>query len=450
MEMSQVRAPAEEHGTGGQGGAVPFEGFEPPESNFWRLPNNWFDLAARFSSWAEHKVVEYILRHTWGYHEYGIAKLITMDEFMHGRKRRDGTRLDAGCGMAENSIKKGIADAVAHGFLIVTIDDSDKGRIKKYYAPRMRRPPADEGEHAISHRDQGMTGQGQSLTPRSQALTLDPHTLTLQAPDPIPTAQPLTPSRPGADARTEETPPETHPRQDTASKTPPVAALPGLAMRGRQGSQGDVYPSEYAPSATSVAPGSVPSGRPATHGRVRDRARRAAAEQLPGDHGPRPVRIHPHSPASNAEQPPVALRPAPADGSSRPTSAPSASSRRLRVSAVGRSPVSSDISDLAARLVAEGVGAAKARALAATFPAERIERQLAWIDSRNYRDRAATLVASIEADFAAPPRRPGGIEAAGLDRGKYFRGSYALCPHCGCRPCAPNCGAAQAPVARRG
>ena len=84
-----VQALAEEHGTGGQGEALPFEGFEPPESNFWRLPNNWFDLAARFSSWAEHKVVEYILRHTWGYHEYGIAKLITMDEFMHGRKRRD-------------------------------------------------------------------------------------------------------------------------------------------------------------------------------------------------------------------------------------------------------------------------------------------------------------------------------------------------------------------------
>src|SRR5579871_6670759 len=104
-----------------------FEGFEPPESNFWRLPNNWFDIVAGFTSWAEHKVVEYILRHTWGYQEYDICKQITMDEFMHGRKRRDGSRLDAGCGMAENSIKKGIADAVLHGFLVVEEDHSDLG-----------------------------------------------------------------------------------------------------------------------------------------------------------------------------------------------------------------------------------------------------------------------------------------------------------------------------------
>ncbi len=57
---------------------------------------------------------------------------------MHGRKRRDGSRLDAGCGMAENSIKKGIADAVASGFLIVEVDTRDLEYIRKFYAPRMR------------------------------------------------------------------------------------------------------------------------------------------------------------------------------------------------------------------------------------------------------------------------------------------------------------------------
>ena len=31
-------------------------------------------------------------RHTWGYREYGLKKHITLDEFMHGRKRRDGIR----------------------------------------------------------------------------------------------------------------------------------------------------------------------------------------------------------------------------------------------------------------------------------------------------------------------------------------------------------------------
>ena len=170
------------------------------------------------------------------------VKLITMDEFMHGRKRRDGSRLDAGCGMAENSIKKGIADAVAHGFLIVQTDDSDRGRIKKYYAPRMRQPLEDEGEHASAppltprpvgaggtprpifssqqpaaggpqlrartapapapatydHRIDGARGQhvqagGQMLMGEGQTLTPDPQTLIPQSPAQTPQPQDLTP-----------------------------------------------------------------------------------------------------------------------------------------------------------------------------------------------------------------------------------------------------------------
>jgi hypothetical protein len=173
-----------------------FEGFDPPESNFWRLPNNWFDLVAGFTSWAEHKVVEYILRHTWGYNEYGVSKLITMDEFMHGRKRRDGSRMDAGCGMAENSIKKGIADAVAHGFLIVEVDTRDLGRIRKFYAPRMRGPvQADEGMHARPAEDRKLIPGGQELTPDPRILTLDRQPVTR-------VTQELTPRPPITDPRT--------------------------------------------------------------------------------------------------------------------------------------------------------------------------------------------------------------------------------------------------------
>ena len=71
---SPTRHPPDTDGTGGAVIPMPFEGFDPPESNFWRLPNNWFDLVSHFTSWAEHKVVEYILRHTWGYHEYGVGQ----------------------------------------------------------------------------------------------------------------------------------------------------------------------------------------------------------------------------------------------------------------------------------------------------------------------------------------------------------------------------------------
>jgi hypothetical protein len=177
-------------------GTPRFEGFDPPESNFWRLPNNWFDLVAGFTSWAEHKVVEYILRHTWGYNEYGVSKLITMDEFMHGRKRRDGSRMDAGCGMAENSIKKGIADAVSHGFLIVEVDSRDLGRIRKFYAPRMRGPvQADEGIHARPAEDRKLIPGGQGLTPDPRILTLDRQPVTRLA-------QELIPRPPTTDPRT--------------------------------------------------------------------------------------------------------------------------------------------------------------------------------------------------------------------------------------------------------
>lgn len=381
---------------GGSCTAMPFEGFDPPESNFWRLPNNWFDIAACFTSWAEHKVVEYILRHTWGYHEYDICKLITMDEFMHGRKRRDGSRLDAGCGMAENSIKKGIADAVAHGFLIVEVDDSDRGRIKKFYAPRMRRPQRDEGAHAArpvagaqaeqqhmmrgtadretavqmptaqvvergaaaaqpqSLRDQRLRVQGQSLTPEDHSLMGESAHLT-------PDAQQLTPHQHSLTLRTAASDPRT-------GKESPVQHL-----------------------------------RKATR---RQQTRLAAV---------------PFNPEHAADQ---------------------------RVPPVSRiSPVEEDA---LRRLIAEGITATRARALVDAYPAERILRQLDWIDARSYQNRQATLIAAIERDYAAPASRRANASASGepFDAAKFHRGIYAVCPQCSSRPCI--CAALRdLPAARR-
>ena len=95
----------------------PFPGFEYPESNWFRLPNNWPDLTAEITSLAELKVVEYVLRHTWGFQEYGIIKKITTDEFMNGRKRKDGTRFDKGTGLAKHSVIDGLRKAVEHVFV---------------------------------------------------------------------------------------------------------------------------------------------------------------------------------------------------------------------------------------------------------------------------------------------------------------------------------------------
>jgi len=118
-----------------------FQGFTIPKQNYFKVPNEWINITAEITSLAEMKVVQYVLRHTWGFHEYGQVKRISLDEFEHGRKTKDGTRMDKGVGMSRPSITDGIRRAVEHGFLIVKTDDSDKGRVKKSYGLQMELPP---------------------------------------------------------------------------------------------------------------------------------------------------------------------------------------------------------------------------------------------------------------------------------------------------------------------
>ena len=118
----------------------PFPGFAVPRQNWFKLPNNWTDITARMHSWAEHKVVEYVLRHTWGFQEYGILKRITLDEFQHGRKRADGSRIDQGVGMGRQAIINGLRQAVQDGYLTEARNETDRARIRKSYAPRIAAP----------------------------------------------------------------------------------------------------------------------------------------------------------------------------------------------------------------------------------------------------------------------------------------------------------------------
>jgi hypothetical protein len=115
----------------------PFPGFSVPRQNWFKMPSDWTNLTAHMSSLAELKVVEYVLKHTWGYREYGLHKLISTDEFMHGRRRKDGSRIDLGTGLSKPSVIAGIKSAVADGFLEELVDDRDRGRVKKYYALHM-------------------------------------------------------------------------------------------------------------------------------------------------------------------------------------------------------------------------------------------------------------------------------------------------------------------------
>lgn len=115
-----------------------FDGFPYPEQNWSKLPHQFIDQhLADIRTVSELKVVLYVLRHTWGFQEFGQVKQLTTDEFMHGRRRRDGSRMDRGTGLSNRSVVEGLRRAVDHGYLIVEVDDRDKGRIKKRYALRM-------------------------------------------------------------------------------------------------------------------------------------------------------------------------------------------------------------------------------------------------------------------------------------------------------------------------
>src|SRR6266480_3668441 len=121
-----------------------FDGFSKPEANFFRLPNEWTDITAHITSLAEMKLVEYVLKHTWGYSEFDMVKKITTDEFMNGRKKKSGDRVDKGTGLSKPSVIAGLKSAVKHGLLEEEIDDSDKARIKKCYKLKMRNPIEEE------------------------------------------------------------------------------------------------------------------------------------------------------------------------------------------------------------------------------------------------------------------------------------------------------------------
>jgi hypothetical protein len=115
-----------------------FDGFPTPTKNFFSMPNNITDIIAEITNMAELKVIIYVIRHTWGFHEFGKPKAISVDEFMNGRRRDHGkSRMDNGTGMSNHSVIDGLKKAVEHGYLLCEIDTSDMARVKKSYSLKM-------------------------------------------------------------------------------------------------------------------------------------------------------------------------------------------------------------------------------------------------------------------------------------------------------------------------
>jgi hypothetical protein len=124
----------------------PFSGFpqEIRQTDFSILPNVWINVCAAIENLAELKVVLYIMRHTWGFNNYDSFVRITIDEFMNGRKRSDGSRMDMGTQLSKVAVVNGLALAEKDGFIVSELDESDKARKKKSYKLNML--PAQEQE----------------------------------------------------------------------------------------------------------------------------------------------------------------------------------------------------------------------------------------------------------------------------------------------------------------
>jgi len=152
---------------------MPFDGFVWPKQNWFRMPNDWTDATAGMSYMAEMKVVEYVMRHTWGFSGQDKPKRITLDEFQNGRKRTNGSRMDMGIGMRKPSVIDGIKRAIADGFLIVETDRSDEARIKKRYSLRMKEG---YGNRTAAVRKSN-TG-GKENIPRSEKDTIERNTMS--------------------------------------------------------------------------------------------------------------------------------------------------------------------------------------------------------------------------------------------------------------------------------
>ncbi len=109
-----------------------FNGFESPKQNWSKLPHQMIDALPQIKTLGEMKIILYTLRHTWGYRD--DYKKITLDEFQHGRKKKDGSRIDNGTGLTKPTIVDGIKRAIKNGFLFEHVDTSDSARVKKFYS----------------------------------------------------------------------------------------------------------------------------------------------------------------------------------------------------------------------------------------------------------------------------------------------------------------------------
>lgn len=93
-----------------------FKGFPPePTMNFWSYPKDlngyWHILSG-----SEQKVLDYILRHTWGFKKK--SDTISRKQFQFGIKKKTGEWFDKGTGLSQASISRALNGLIKKGFIL--------------------------------------------------------------------------------------------------------------------------------------------------------------------------------------------------------------------------------------------------------------------------------------------------------------------------------------------
>ncbi len=143
-----------------------FAGFAYPEANWYRLPNDWFDVWAelrRQTGRARIKgplqVTEYVIKHTWGWQNFATPVRLAWHDFQYGR--RSGTRnLDHGTGLSRRALRHALEDAQAWGLLEHPHDAA--GQPTYTYRPRMLPPDANTPAALL---DEGAGGEWRGFAP---------------------------------------------------------------------------------------------------------------------------------------------------------------------------------------------------------------------------------------------------------------------------------------------
>ena len=115
------------------GGKTMFPGFFRPKFNFYQLPNDWFDIWASIRQMTDHthipgmlKIVEYVIKWTWGCGNYDKLIHIPCHEFQYG-KQNQKQMLDQGTHLSTMSVEQALEASVELGLLAETREPGNSG-----------------------------------------------------------------------------------------------------------------------------------------------------------------------------------------------------------------------------------------------------------------------------------------------------------------------------------